>query len=201
MLPVTMIENWIDFTSSVIGGATAFLVLFEGTRRLGAYGVHRKAVLMTVLAAAVYVLYGGFAYWKYADLNATLSASGQRQPSSTQLPANRGISPEKKEAVSLANARHAFMGSGTLGSYVDRSGETKSFVPTQEDLVRRERVVAYYSQAEYAARASLAEAVLWSITGLLAVLFGFAMSFEKAPPSAGLSGEPDGRSRGVHTSP
>src|SRR5258708_36419266 len=57
-----MIDNWVDFSLSVAGGATAFLCLFEGTRRLGAYGVHRKAVLMTVSAAAIGVLYGGGAF-------------------------------------------------------------------------------------------------------------------------------------------
>ena len=197
-----MMTEWIDFTLSVIGGATAFLCLFEGMRRLGAYGVHRKAVLLTVLAAAACVLYGGFAYWKYADMKATLSA-GQRKAPSTQLPANwgRGLSPERKEVLSLARARQAFMESGTLGSYIDRGGETRSFAPTQEDLLRRERVVAYYSRAEYTARASLAEAVLWLIAGLLAVLFGLVMSFEKAPPRASPSGEPDEQSGEARSSP
>ncbi len=196
-----LMTEWIDFTLSVVGGATAFLCLFEGTRRLGAYGVHRKAVLMTVLAAAVCVLYGGFAYWKYADMRAMLSVA-QRKPASTQQQGNwgRGLSPERKEVLSLAHARRAFMESGTLGSYIDRSGEAKSFAPTQEDLVRRERVVAYYSQAGYVARSSLVEAVLWSIMGVVAVLFGFAMSFEKVPPPASPSGEPEARPGGVHSS-
>src|SRR5713101_4960886 len=116
-----MIDNWVDFSLSVAGGATAFLCLFEGTRRLGAYGVHRKAVLMTVLAAAICALYGGFAYWKYADMKATLSV-GLPKAASTQLPANwgRGLSPERKEVLSLANARRAFMESGKLGSYIHR---------------------------------------------------------------------------------
>jgi hypothetical protein len=185
-----MIDNWVDFSLSVVGGTTAFVCLFEGTRRLGAYGVHRKAVLLTVLAAAVCVLYGGFAYWKYTDLKATLGVV-QRKPAPTQLPANwgRGLSPERREAASLENARRAFRESGTLGIYIDRGGEIKSFAPNQEDLLRRERVVAYYSQAEYTARGNLAEAVLWLIAGVLAVLFGFVMSFEKPPPSP--SGEPD----------
>ena len=56
-----MIESWVDFALSVIGGAAAFLCLFDGTRRLFAFGVHRKAVLMTVLAAGVCALYGAFA--------------------------------------------------------------------------------------------------------------------------------------------
>jgi hypothetical protein len=185
-----MIENWVDFVLNVIGGATAFLCLFDGTRRLFAFGVHRRAVIMTVLAAGICALYGGFAYWKYADLKATLSAS-QHKPATKQLPANfgRGLSPERKEVLGLARARQAFTEFGTLASYVDRGGETRTFAPTQEDLLRREHVVAYYSRAEFMARNSLAEALLWLIIGLVAILFGIVMSIEKLPARAGPIGE------------
>jgi hypothetical protein len=183
-----MIENWVDFVFNVVGGATAFLCLFDGTRRLCAYGVHRRAVLLTVVAACICALYGGFAYWKYADLKASLSMN-QKKAAATQPPANwgRGLSPERKEVLSLARARQAFRESGMLGSYIDRSGETRSFAPTQEDLMRRERVVEYYSRVEYSARSSLAEALLWAIIALVAVVFGIFMSLEKAP--TGPSGE------------
>jgi hypothetical protein len=185
-----MIENWLDYALNVIGGATAFLCLFDGTRRLFAFGVHRKAVLMTVLAAGMCALYGGFAYWKYSDLKSTLSMN-QRKSASTQVPVNwgRGLSPERKETLSLARARQTFGEFGTLASYVDRGGETRAFAPTQEDLMRRERVVAYYSRTEYSARSSLAEALLWLILALVAVLFGIFMSFEKAPAAGGPAGK------------
>src|SRR5437879_13304858 len=99
-----MIENWVDFAVNVVGGATAFLCLFDGTRRLCAYGVHRKAVLMTVLAAGICALYGGFAYWKYSDLKATLSMN-QRKAAVAQPPANWSrLSPEKREVETLARA-------------------------------------------------------------------------------------------------
>lgn len=197
-----MIENWVDFALNVVGGATAFLGLFDGTRRLFAFGVHRKAVLMTILAASICALYGSFAYWKSVDLKTTSLGMNQRMSASTQLPANwgRGLSPEKKEVLSLARARHSFMESGSLGSYIDRRGVTRTFAPTQEDLMQRERVVAYYSRAEYAARSSLAEAVLWLIIGLVAVLFGFAMSFEKFPGRTGPAAEPGAPSAGTRRS-
>ncbi len=186
-----MIENWVDFAVNVVGGATAFLCLFDGTRRLFAFGAHRKAVLMTALAAGICVLYGAFAYWKYADLKA-MSSTSQRKSAAPQPPANlgRALSPERKEVLSLARARQTFMESGTLASYIDRRGETRTFAPTQEDLMRRERVVTYYSRAEYSARSSLAEALLWLIMGVVAILFGFAMSFEKLPAQAGPTAEP-----------
>ena len=81
------------------------------------------------------------------------------------------------------------MESGTLASYIDRSGETRTFAPTQEDLMRRERVVSFYSRAEYSARSSLAEALLWLIIALVAVMFGMLMSLEKVPAPAGPTGE------------
>lgn len=184
-----MIESWVDFVFNVIGGATAFLCLFDGTRRLCAYGVHRKAVVMTVLAAGICALYGGFAYWKYHDLKAMLSTN-QRKVTAAPLPANWSrLSPEKKEVLSVARARRTFMESGTLASYVDRGGETRTLAPTQEDLLRRERVVSYYARAEYSARGSLAEALLWLIIAVLAVLFGILMSLERVPGPAGPTGE------------
>ena len=184
-----MIENWVDFTLNVVAGATAFLCLSDGTRRLFAFGANRKTVLMTVLAAGICVLYGAFAYWKYADLKTTLSMN-QRKTAAAQ-PANWSrLSPEKKEVLGLARARQTFMESGTLGSYIDRGRETRTFAPTQDDLTHRERVVTYYSRAEYSARSSLAEALLWLILALVAVLFGILMSLEKVPAPAGPTGEP-----------
>ncbi len=141
-----MIENWVDFTLNVVAGAIAFLCLSDGTRRLFAFGANGKTVLMTVLAAGICVLYGAFAYWKYADLKATLSMN-QRKTAAAQ-PANWSrLSPEKKEVLGLARARQTFMESGTLGGYIDRGDETRTFAPTQDDLTRRERVVTYYASA------------------------------------------------------
>ncbi|HEY6239784.1 MAG TPA: hypothetical protein VIW78_02995 [Burkholderiales bacterium] len=197
-----MTDNWIDFALNVIAGATAFLCLFDGTRRLGTYGLQGKAVLMTLVAAGICVLYGSLAYSKYQDLRSRLIAS-QSQPAPGPLPANlgRASSPERKEALSLARARHAFVESGKLGSYVDRSGGSKAFVPNQEDLVRREGVVTYHVQLESVARSSLGEALLWLITGLVAAIFGFVVSFEKMRPSNGPSEEQQERSGEARSAP
>jgi hypothetical protein len=190
-----MIENLVDFVLNVGLGAVALLCLFEGARRLGAHGVHRKAVLMILVAGGVCALYGGFAYVKYGNLKATVSAAQTKRPAA-QVAANwsRAASPEKKEALSQASARQAFTTSGTLGPYIDRNGQTKTFVPTQQDLTARERIVAYYSRTEYTARSSLAEAVLWLIAGITAVVLGLLLSLDKPPvrtvPDDALGGEP-----------
>src|SRR5256885_15296215 len=91
-----MIENRVDFVFNVIGGATAFLCLFDGTRRLCAYGVHRKAVLMTVLAAGICALYGGVAHWEYFYLKGTVSMN-QRKGAGPPPGADLGrLSPGEK---------------------------------------------------------------------------------------------------------
>jgi hypothetical protein len=177
-----MIDSWVDFALSVTAGTLALFCLFDGMRRLGAYGAHRKAMLLIILSSSVCALYGGFAYQRYTDLKTTLLAS-QQKPARAQTAAwSRVASPEKKELLSQALARQAFRASGALGPYIDRNGETRTFAPTQEDLTARERVVAYYSQTEFAARSSLAEALLWLIAVIVAVFMGLAMSLDNKPP-------------------
>src|SRR5256886_17271278 len=100
-----MIESWVDFVFNVIGGATAFICLFDGTRRLSAYGLHRKAVLMTVLAAGICALYGGVAYWKYFDLKTTLGID-QRKTTAAPPGANLArLSPGEKGGFNVPPAR------------------------------------------------------------------------------------------------
>jgi len=185
-----MIENLVDFILNVTAGAVALLCLFDGMRRLGAHGVHRKAMLLILMSACVCALYGGFAYQRYTDLKTTLLVR-QQKPAKVQAATwSKVASPEKKELLSQALARQTFRASGTLGPYIDRSGETRTFAPTPEDLAARERVVAYYAQTEFAARSSLAEALLWLIAAIVAVVLGLAMSLDNKPPTSTAQAEP-----------
>ena len=174
-------ENLPDFILNVAAGAVALFCLFDGTRRLGAYGVHRRAVILIALSGSACALYGYFAYQRYADLKVTVAESQHKAGPAQAARWSKVASPEKKELLSQTLARQNFRASGTLGPYIDRNGETRTFAPSQEDLNARERVVAYYSRAEYAARASLAEALLWLIAGIVAVVLGLAMSLDKPP--------------------
>lgn len=174
-----MMENPVDFVLNAVAGAAVLFLLFEGMRRLGAYGPHRKAVLLVLVAAGACAAFGGSAYQRYGDLKGTLPVGARK--SVPAVASSRIRSPEKRELLSLALARENFRASGTLGSYVDRNGETRTFAPTQEDLRARERVVAYYSRTEFTARNSLAEALLWLIGAVVAVFLGLAMSLDKPP--------------------
>jgi hypothetical protein len=95
----------------------------------------------------------------------------------------------------LVQAKQTFKERGALGQYVDRNGEAKAFEPTTEDIKARERVIAYYSQTDFAARNSLAEALLWLIGAVVAVVMGLFMSLAKPPApksadDAALAAEP-----------
>ena len=141
-------------------------------------------MLLILMSAGVCALYGGFAYQRYTDLKATLLVR-QQKPAKVQAATwSKVASPEKKELLSQALARQTFRASGALGPYIDRSGETRTFAPNQEDLAARERAVAYYSQTEFAARSSLAEALLWLIAAIVAVFLGLAMSLDNKPPAS-----------------
>jgi len=174
-----MMENPVDFVLNAVAAAAVLFLLFEGMRRLGAYGLHRKAVLLVLVSAGACAAFGGSAYQRYGDLKRTLAVSESK--SVPAVASSRIRSPEKRELLSLALARQNFRASGTLGPYVDRSGETRTFAPTQEDLRARERVVAYLSRTEFTVRSSLAEALLWLIAGIVAVFLGLAMSLDKPP--------------------
>jgi len=180
-----MIENWVDFGLEAGVGAIAFACLFEGTRRLCAFGVQRKTVLLTLVAVCVGVFYGALACRKYADLRTTLSVNQQRPaPKQSLVHRSSGTPREKTEAFGREVARQRFEQLGTLGTYFGRNGEIRTFTPDQEDLLRRERTVAYYARVEYAARSSLAEALLWLIMSAISVVLGFAMSFDRRPTRA-----------------
>ena len=177
-----MIEDWLDLAFTTVGGATAFVCLFDGSRRLAARGLHRSGVIMAALAAVFYLVYGGLASMRYLDLKGRLDSVQQSLVATqSETRVTKALTPEKKEASSLARARLAFEEAGTLGSYFDRNGKRQPFVPTPEDIRKRERVVVNLVQMDAAAHGSLVEALTWLITGLLAVAFGYAFSREKGP--------------------
>ena len=187
-----MSVDWVEFVLNTVGGATAFLCLFDGARRIGTYGMERKAVLMLGSGVAFCVVFGSFAFWNYLGLTDTLSMRQHSPvPAQTAADSAKGLSPERKEAQNVDRARRAFWESGSLEPYLDRLNERKVFQPSQQDIRRRERLVANQAQLEYAARDSLTEALLWLVAGVLAALFGYAFSREKIPAPASRAGAGD----------
>lgn len=162
-----MAIDWIEFALNVIGGSMAFLCLFEGVRRLGRNGWRRAPFLTALLGFVFFAQYGAFAAWRHLDAAESLGARYQK--------------PAAPAAMDPLRARSAFISSGLMATYLDK-GEKKSYAPTQDDVRRRERVVATNTLLSLTARASLYEAMLWGILAVVAALAGFLFSREKEAP-------------------
>jgi hypothetical protein len=166
-----MAIDWIEFVLNVVGGTMAFLCLFEGVRRLGRNGYRRPAFLTALLGFVFFAQYGAFAVWRHVD---AVDSLGTRRGA---------VKPVAQAPLDATRARGAFIASGLMTSYVEK-GEKKAYAPTQDDVRRRERVVATNTLLSLSARASFYEAILWGILALVASLAGYLFSREKIPPAA-----------------
>ena len=197
-----MIMQWLDFAVTTAGGACAFIFLFEGTRRLRRYGIHRGAVVLTAFGALFCLAYAGFSYWKHVALK-DMAQVLEKKMFAGELPAEWGkhLDPGKREGSSVAMARMAFVESGKLRGYFDRSGERKRYTPTEEDIKNRDLAVVTQARLEDAVRSNFWDAFVWLIWGIVAVGFGLGIAREKAPLPANTTAENDARKNGARGSP
>jgi len=189
-----MVTQWMDFVASTAGGACAFVVLFEGTRRLRRYGTHRMAIAMAILGAFFFLAYAGASYWMHVTLK-EMAQVLQRQMFADELPADWGkdLDPEKRELVSVTMAQMAFVESGRLRHYFDRSGERKRYSPTEEDVKKRDFAVVTQTRLDDAVRTNYGDTFVWLIWGAIAVCFGLGMARDKAPLPANTTPHTDAR--------
>jgi len=179
-----MTSDWIDFILTSVVGGTAFLCLFEGTRRIAAFGAHRRSVVLAGLGAAFYLIFGSFAYWQYLEFRAPLippapAMAGGEAPKAAGKP----LTPERRETANQSRARRAYVESGLIEAYADRNDEKRPFAPTQADVKRREHVVRLETQRALEAQVSYLEFLFWLVTALVAVFFGMGFAHDKSPGS------------------
>ncbi len=187
-----MIGTWTNFVVDTAVAVIALVSLFEGTRRLALYGVHRISVFMVSAGALICVAYGGFHYWKHTGL---IQMARPLKHLTADLPTDWGanLKPEIRESNSLSLAKGAFYESGALRFYFSASGERKLFVPSQDDIQQRELRVKTYTFLEEAIKGNYGQAWVWWVSGLIAALLGFAFSYEKLPLPANSTAESDAK--------
>lgn len=180
-------DDWLSFVVDAVGGASAFICLFEGTRRLAQSGMRRGSLLMAVLGLAYCLLYGSYFIYNHRELR-EYSEALYRQVYHVELPADWGshLTSARREIASHNVARQAYIESGSLRTYFDAKGARRPFAPTQADVKRRDTVVAQQTRLGEAMRVSLSTGVLWFTWAVIAILFGLGVSREKAsaPPAA-----------------
>lgn len=197
-----MLTAWLDFAVTTAGSAAAFVFLFEGVRRWRAFGIHRTAVIMTALGALFCGGQSGVAYWKYG-LMKEMAPTLQRDMFTGELPDDwaPNLDPAKRESSSLAMAKMAFVDTGRFRSYFDKSGERRTYAPTEDDIRQREFAVVTKARFDDATRNSLHDALIWLVWGLVSAAFGFGVGKDRGPLPANNTVEPDARESGARRSP
>jgi hypothetical protein len=187
-----MIGTWLNFVLDTAVAVIALVSLFEGTRQLALYGTRRAPIFMVAAGAVLCIAYGAFHYWKHTGL---IQIAQPLKHLTEDLPNGWGadLKPEIRESNSLALAKVAFYESGALRFYFGASGERKLFAPSQEDLKQRELRVKTYTLLVEAIKQNYGQAWIWWVSGLIAALLGFALSYEKLPLPANSTAESDAR--------
>ena len=98
-------------------------------------------------------------------------------------------------------AQMAFVDSGKLRGYFDRSGNRKQFAPTEEDIKRREFAVVTQARLEDAIRTNLGDTIAWLIWAAVAVGLGLGVSRDKVPLPANCAVDADASNRSARGSP
>ncbi len=180
-----MTDDWVSFALNGVGGFAAIVCLFEGTRRIGARGARLIAVLMVALGGLFCASYGAIAYWTHEIQIETSELLRHGVFFAQRLPDwGKNMGAEERQTLSLAYARATYLAHGMLVAQLDRSGAGKLFEPSQEDVNRRESIVSIRAQLDHSARQNRADAFLWWLWGLLAVLAGYGVSLENRPAPA-----------------
>ena len=199
-----MALEWFNYVADISARLIALLFLFEGARRFALGGTSRVAVLMLGLGGFFCLAFGGMAYLKHTSLvDATKVLSRNVIASGLPLPDDWGTAccNDKRESSSHAMVRAAYLESGSLHTYFDASGIRKPYVPSQEDVNKREATVAQNAQIAISTEALLSEAVYWLFAGIFAPLLGIGIGRELRSMPANRTVEPDTRKNGARGSP
>jgi len=99
-----------------------------------------------------------------------------------QLPAAWGgkLKPEEREKASLSYVSAAYHGTGKLFMHFDRSGQLKTFSPSQDQMKEREVAVAVKVQLQEQANSFFNIGIRWIVSGLLAAILGWAAGRKRA---------------------
>ena len=93
-----------------------------------------------------------------------------------QLPATWGgnLKPQEREKASLSYVSAAYHGTGKLFMHFDRSGQLKTFSPSQNQMREREGAVAVKVQLQEQVNSFFNIGIRWIVSGLLAAILGWA---------------------------
>lgn len=151
----------------------AVVCVFDGVRRLCAFGVSKSAVLSATFGLIYCLGYAVLGYWSH-DVQREAWVLLNRGANIPELPADWGASfpPQQRANASHEIAEAAFSEDGQLRHYFDAAGKRQLFSPTQVDLNHREQKIAQLARFKFAAEVSSGGQVQWLLIALFASVLG-----------------------------
>ncbi len=154
--------------------ATTLCLLFYGTLRLA----ERRSGKLTVFLLSIGLLIGSAEVVKYHWMSSLMANSASllhREKSPLrELPQEWGkdLSPAQR-AQSIIVARLAFDDHGRLIEYVEENGNRIRFVPTEEDIRRRDAIVSAAAKFDELSAFSKMQMSRWVVMALTALAAGY----------------------------
>jgi hypothetical protein len=167
-------NDWFTFSYAFAGFACGLFLLFEGTRRMRAKGLHRKAALIAGIGAFACLAYVVGSLWFHSVLDSIVHRQTNYIVPMEMLDSwGANMTPEEREEHSLTLARARFDKTGTFRDYFDRYGLGKRYSPTEKDIKDRDILLASQVQFDIAARVSRRDGVVLLALMLAAIVGGF----------------------------
>ncbi len=176
-------NGWLELVAEEALVAVAFLVVFEGCRRLVRDGFSRRAALMVAIGLILPVADA----WQSvrviqqvgalrADKLAAVALHGREPAGGWEKAAS---SPEARSALSLQAATVAYMFEGVRTDVLDAQGTRVPFAPSADQERGREQFVRDEKGAEVSARSSFDHGIRLFVAAVIFMLVGLIVGWRQ----------------------
>ena len=176
-------NGWLELVAEEALVAVAFLVVFDGCRRLVRDGFSRRAALMVAIGLILPVADA----WQSvrviqqvgalrADKLAAIALHGREPAGGWEKAAS---SPEARSALSLQAATVAYMFEGAHTGVLDAQGARVPFAPSADQERAREQFVRDEKGAEMSARSSFDHGIRLFLSAAVFMLAGLLVGWRQ----------------------
>ena len=176
-------NGWLELVAEEALVAVAFLVVFDGCRRLVRDGFSRRAALMVAIGLILPVADA----WQSvrviqqvgalrADKLAAIALHGREPAGGWEKAAS---SPEARSTLSLQAATVAYMFEGVRTEVLDAQGTRVPFAPSADQERAREQFVRDEKGAEVSARSSFDHGIRLFVAAVIFMLVGLIVGWRQ----------------------
>jgi hypothetical protein len=170
-----MITDWFNYGIDTFAVVASVLALFEGAKLLAEKGVTRRAVATLLIGAVACTAWASMNYFKFQTVTkilAQIESSGDlKVPPRDQW--STSLSPNQKEEIALALARHEYFRHGKLTNFIDRNNASKLFSPSQKEMNEREDHLVQLTQLRLLADDRRQDAFSLGLWAIFSAIFGY----------------------------